>query len=54
MLFQFFAAEEVYVAVAWVLALLGVAVLGIGVLRFRTVKKELELEIQDQESTPQQ
>ncbi|PLW67073.1 YidH family protein [Pseudohalioglobus lutimaris] len=40
-LFQFFSAVHSYLAVAWVLAVLGFAVLVIGVVRFRSVQKEL-------------
>ena len=51
-LFQFFSSEESYVIVAWVLAFLGVVVFGVGVVRFRTVNKELNAEIRGDENTP--
>lgn len=37
-LFQFFSFTQSYLAVAWVLAILGVAVLLVGVYRFHTVR----------------
>lgn len=43
-LFQFFSAVSAYLAVAWVLAVLGVAVLIVGIYRFRKVRAELRRE----------
>jgi putative membrane protein len=40
-LFQFFSAVHAYLAVAWVLAILGVVVLFVGTLRFRAVRRSL-------------
>lgn len=40
-LFQFFAAINAYIAVAWVLAISGVIVLMLGVLRFLRVRARL-------------
>jgi putative membrane protein len=44
-LFQFFSAVHAYLAVAWVLAILGLLVLVLGTVRFRTVQKELRWQI---------
>ena len=40
-LFQFFSAVHAYLAVAWVLAIMGFVTLALGIFRFRTVQKEL-------------
>lgn len=40
-LFQFFSSVHAYVAIAWVLAVLGVIVLLVGIYRFRKVRAEL-------------
>ncbi len=40
-LFQFFSAVHSYLAVAWVLAVLGVVVLFVGTHRFRSVRRSL-------------
>lgn len=50
-LFQFFSSVQAYVAVAWVLAILGVAVLAIGIYRFRTVRAELRRDVKTGEYT---
>jgi putative membrane protein len=44
-LFQFFSAVHAYVAVAWVLAITGVAVLIVGIYRFRKVRAGLRAEL---------
>lgn len=44
-LFQFFSSVHSYLAVAWILAFAGVAVLVVGIYRFRTVRKELRTEV---------
>jgi len=50
-LFQFFSATQSYLAVAWVLAVLGVLVLLVGVYRFRTVSVGLRTDVKASEST---
>ena len=50
-LFQFFSATQSYLAVAWILAILGVVVLLIGVYRFRTVSVGLRAEVKANGST---
>lgn len=40
-LFQFFSSIHAYMAVAWGLAVCGLGVLGIGLMRFNTVRKYL-------------
>ena len=50
-LFQFFSSMPAYFAVAWVLAILGVLVLVIGLVRFRMVRKELRTGSENHEST---
>ncbi len=50
-LFQFFSAVGAYVALAWVLAVLGAMVLVIGVYRFHTVRSALSREISVDDST---
>lgn len=54
-LFQFFSTVSSYLAVAWVLAVLGVVVLAVGVYRFRTVRASLRTELDNsgQEVTDQ-
>ena len=49
-LFQFFSATQSYLAVAWVLAVLGVLVLLVGVYRFRTVRVGLRTEVKASEA----
>ena len=40
-LFQFFSSVHAYLAVAWILAFVGVAVLVVGIYRFRKVRADL-------------
>ena len=49
-LFQFFSAVHAYVAVAWILSILGVLTLAIGIYRFRTVQAGLRSGESDNES----
>ena len=44
-LFQFFSTTRSYLAVAWILAIAGVAVLLTGIYRFRKVRAELRSEL---------
>ena len=44
-LFQFFSAVHVYLAIAWVLAIAGLVVLIIGIYRFRKVRADLRGEL---------
>lgn len=50
-LFEFFSSIPVYFVIAWVLAVLGVVVLAIGLLRFRMVRKELQSGVRISDST---
>ncbi len=49
-LFQFFAEIRAYYAAAWLLAVLGVVILVIGMLRFRVVRRELNASIAQDDS----
>ncbi len=50
-LFQFFSAVGAYVALAWILSVLGIVVLAVGVYRFHTVRAALRKDVPDSEST---